>query len=96
VTVRLERTCDAAIQVSVCDDGIGLSESRKPTHGGGMGMHTMYYRARIIGATMDIQPNTGGGTRVICRLPAPKENEADAKDVKYSLPGRRKRSSGRR
>ena len=35
----------------------------------GMGIRTMNYRANMIGASLDIQKNPGGGTVVICTLP---------------------------
>lgn len=72
IVIRLERS-GGAVQISVIDDGIGLSAPRPPSQGGGMGMHTMCYRARIIGAAIEIQSNPGGGTYVVCRLPEPKE-----------------------
>jgi len=69
VIVRL--TSDAeALEVSVRDDGIGLPDvPQKRPGGGGMGMHTMQYRARVIGASLEILKNDMGGTSVVCRLP---------------------------
>ena len=58
------------IAVTVRDDGVGLPESMQNHSGGGLGMHTMFYRARIIGATLQIARNATGGTSVVCRLPA--------------------------
>lgn len=66
--IRL-RTERRAVVVTISDDGVGLPEFKKPAPGGGLGMHTMHYRARIIGATLEITRNVGGGTDVTCRLP---------------------------
>lgn len=59
-----------AIEVVVSDDGVGPSDPQKrPTGSGGLGMHTMQYRARIIGGALQIFKNNSGGTSVVCRLP---------------------------
>jgi PAS domain S-box-containing protein len=60
-----------AVVITISDDGLGLPEFKKPGTGGGLGMHTMHYRARIIGATLEITRNLRGGTDVTCRLPIP-------------------------
>ncbi len=48
--------------VQVADDGCGISETTGKNKG--MGFHTMKYRAKAIGATLDIQAGSGGGTVV--------------------------------
>jgi len=72
VIVSLEVT-ENAVVVSVKDDGIGFAQGgcrvRESELSGGLGMHTMQYRARIIGATLDFESVLGCGTRVICRVP---------------------------
>jgi PAS domain S-box-containing protein len=57
-----------ALELSVEDDGVGLSNVnwRQAT---GMGLHIMEYRARTIGATLDIGPGRQGGTLVSCCVP---------------------------
>lgn len=75
VVVRLEEAGDA-ILVTVRDDGVGPPDSKKRSAGTGLGMHTMHYRARIIGATLEISRNAEGGTSVICRLPKQKDHPA--------------------
>jgi len=40
-----------AVVVTISDDGVGFPETKKTAGNGGLGMHTMHYRARIIGAT---------------------------------------------
>jgi PAS domain S-box-containing protein len=53
--------------LSIQDDGLGFSEGLENKEG--MGIRTMNYRANMIGASLDIQKNPGGGTVVICTLP---------------------------
>jgi PAS domain S-box-containing protein len=53
--------------LTVRDNGSGVSPLLE--HLQGMGMRIMNYRARRIGATLDISPAPRGGTIVTCRLP---------------------------
>jgi signal transduction histidine kinase len=55
------------IVLSVTDDGVGMSPRARK----GMGMHIMDYRARTIGAKLEVEHLKPKGTRVICRLPRP-------------------------
>lgn len=50
-------------ELTIQDDGRGIAS---PPRGGGMGLHIMDYRARAIGARLDIAPGKDGGTRVRC------------------------------
>ena len=52
------------VTLTIKDDGIGFHDS--PAPGAGMGLHIMNYRARMIGATLDIRRSAAGGTIVIC------------------------------
>ena len=52
--------------LSVSDDGLGIS-GKKPKKGA-MGLRIMQYRARAIGATLEIGPGKKRGTVVTCRL----------------------------
>ncbi len=61
VTIRLAET-DGVVTLTVTDNGIGLTGESKD--GKGMGMNIMEYRARMIGATLQLQPGAGGGTTV--------------------------------
>jgi PAS domain S-box-containing protein len=54
------------LTLRIVDDGIGIP--LKPNSEGGMGLRIMRYRARMIGATIQIERAEGGGTAVTCRL----------------------------
>jgi len=49
------------------DDGTGIPDV--PGKGTGMGLHLMSYRARMIGASLQIQRGETGGTVVTCLFP---------------------------
>jgi signal transduction histidine kinase len=50
--------------LTVTDNGLGFSnESKKST---GMGLHTMKYRAGVVGATLEVRSAATKGTTVIC------------------------------
>ena len=63
IAMRLEQREDR-LSVAVEDDGIGISLDACST--GGMGLRTMHYRARLIGARLSIGPGKNGGTAVAC------------------------------
>ncbi len=64
IQVRLSRE-HGSLTLSVRDDGVGLAGSRR----GGIGLSIIGYRARSIGAHLEIRPGSHGGTCVLCRLP---------------------------
>ncbi len=66
IVVRL-RNLPRFIELSVTDDGIG--PPRKFVEGPGMGFHIMEYRARSIGALLEVVAAKPRGTRVACYLP---------------------------
>src|SRR5262249_30020980 len=67
LTLRFARNPEGDIELSVSDDGNGMSmEERRP--GRGVGLQIMKYRAQAIHADFEIQPGAGGGTVVACRL----------------------------
>jgi len=68
VKIRLAQVKNK-LTLSVNDDGVGIPKNVKPN--GGLGLQIMNYRAKIIGANLDIQPGRKGGTIVTCSLPAP-------------------------
>jgi signal transduction histidine kinase len=55
---------DDEVILTVKDDGIGFPEGMDQS--AGMGLHIMNYRAKMIGASLDIRRGAGGGTIVIC------------------------------
>ncbi|MEE9465115.1 MAG: response regulator [Candidatus Neomarinimicrobiota bacterium] len=55
--------------IEVRDDGIGLSS--QPEQTGGLGLHTMNYRAEIIGASFSMSTNAQGGVTVTCTFHMP-------------------------
>ena len=61
------RATAAAIELTVTDDGTGISAERDLTHG--LGLHIMDYRARTIGGTLTVRPGAAGGTKVSCCVP---------------------------
>lgn len=63
VVIRLE-PAEKGFRLSVQDDGLGFT----PPPGGhtGMGIRIMHYRARVIGATLNLQSQPGSGTCVAC------------------------------
>jgi PAS domain S-box-containing protein len=65
IVVALEKTIEG-IQLSIRDDGCGFRVS--PSRARGMGLHTMRYRAELIGATLTIDVGKGSGARVTCLL----------------------------
>jgi PAS domain S-box-containing protein len=52
------------VTLTVADDGVGFTPARNG--GGGMGLHIMSYRARMIGASFDVRRRLNGGTIVSC------------------------------
>ncbi|MBY5162891.1 histidine kinase [Salsipaludibacter albus] len=59
VVVRLE-TRDAGVLLQVLDDGFGFSQARVGDEDGGVGLTSMYQRARSIGAGLDIDTGANG------------------------------------
>jgi len=53
--------------LSIRDDGVGIP--REAGNSDGTGLHTMAYRARLIGASLKVQPCSERGTAVTCTFP---------------------------
>jgi signal transduction histidine kinase len=64
IEVRLAAGTDG-LALTICDDGIGVPSKTAV----GMGLRTMAYRARVIGATFSVERMPSRGTRVKCKLP---------------------------
>ncbi len=60
IAVTIQRV-DRALSVTIIDDGLGISEQKRKF---GLGLHTMHYRAKAIGATLTIQTGETNGTVV--------------------------------
>ena len=72
IVVALARKDDKLI-LSVRDNGRGISQ--QSPRGDGRGFENMRYRARTIGAQLQWDPRSGGGTIVACTLPSHKERQ---------------------
>jgi signal transduction histidine kinase len=57
---------DGALELAVRDDGVGMPA--RP--GDGLGLHMMAYRARMIGAVLEVAAGPSGGTIVTCKMSA--------------------------
>src|SRR5262249_51549510 len=61
--ITLQRANDR-FALSVQDDGAGFAPNGKASTG--MGLRIMHYRARVIGATLEVKSQSGKGTQVTC------------------------------
>lgn len=59
--------------LEIHDDGVGLAEGTT-SHLPGIGLHTMSYRARLIGGSLDLKRGSLHGTVVTCVFPIPQAN----------------------
>lgn len=57
---------DSEGRLSIRDNGDGLPDVESIS---GSGLHTMNYRARLIGGSLEVRPRTRHGTCVTCRFP---------------------------
>jgi two-component system sensor kinase FixL len=67
IVVKLERSGQRQMVLSVTDDGVGVQKARNGTRG--LGFHIMNYRARLMGGRLKVESPEKGGTRVACYLP---------------------------
>ncbi len=67
IVIKLERARKEMV-LRVIDNGVGFLND--PKNKRGLGAHIMGYRARLIGARLEIDSPKRGGTRVSCYLPA--------------------------
>jgi len=66
VSIRLARSAEVVV-LEVADDGKGFNHAARRE--GGMGLHIMNYRARLIGGSLQLRDNENGGTVVSCHMP---------------------------
>lgn len=59
---------DGFLTLSIRDNGVGLNQNTRKT---GMGLLTMSHRARMLGGSLTVEPEAGGGTLVRCIVPIP-------------------------
>ena len=76
IVIRLERVENEMV-LRVIDNGVGFPSEPKTKRG--LGAHIMGYRARLIGARLEIDSPKEGGTRVSCYLP---DNTLQSKERK--------------
>jgi signal transduction histidine kinase len=67
IVVKLERSGQRQMVLSVTDDGVGVQKGRNGPHG--LGFHIMNYRAGVMGGQLKIESPKKGGTSVACYLP---------------------------
>jgi two-component system CheB/CheR fusion protein len=76
IRVELAQTT-GGLTLTITDDGKGFSKSAVKTTD--MGLHIMQYRARMIGATLEIRSEPRKGTSIVCSLnTAPIKTQAEA------------------
>jgi signal transduction histidine kinase len=63
IQIQLQ-SAENELTVRVIDDGLGISSTKKSADG--MGLRIMQYRAKMIGASIDVRDRPGGGTVVTC------------------------------
>lgn len=66
ITIELSKS-KGNVSLFVQDDGIGLPPRRENM--GGLGLHTMEYRAKLLGGSLHVGPAIGKGTSVACSFP---------------------------
>jgi len=77
ITIAMYHEADTKV-FEISDNGRGISNIEEIMKRGGLGMHTMRYRATLIDATLYIHARHGGGTRVAIHLSAAAEDAIDA------------------
>ena len=67
IVIKLERSGQRQMVLSVTDDGVGVQKARNGARG--LGFHIMNYRAGLMGGQLKVESPEKGGTRVACYLP---------------------------
>ncbi|MHA2288802.1 MAG: ATP-binding protein [Promethearchaeota archaeon] len=66
IDISLKYDEDGHVVLSIMDDGIGMPDNLDEDKG--IGLNIMKYRARMIGASLNVSSGDNGGTQVVCRL----------------------------
>lgn len=86
--IEIVLTCkrDSGV-LSIRDDGVGLPNAASRSDG--LGLHTMAYRARVIGASLELRRRFERGTAVTCVFPldakADAQNKPDERQLSLGL-----------
>lgn len=67
IDLRLVQRADW-LELTIADNGSGMATGTQANRG--TGLHIMHYRARTIGATLDVKSGPCGGVVVTCTLPS--------------------------
>ncbi len=59
---------DGKVSLTLSDDGIGIDPSRLGS-AKGLGMHSMHYRASLLGGSLQIESNAQQGTSITVTYP---------------------------
>jgi PAS domain S-box-containing protein len=83
------------VRLEIIDDGMGIQTAELLAEG--CGLQIMQYRAERIGANLQFEPTTDGGTTVICTLPrgAPRDIRQDSDSDQIIQSHDRRRPSAR-
>jgi PAS domain S-box-containing protein len=73
ITLRMVSKANL-ITLEIADNGCGIDLSRKPLTKSGLGMHTMQYRASLLGASLHISAIPAGGTSIFISVPLKQDN----------------------
>ncbi|MGB8167859.1 MAG: sensor histidine kinase [Chthoniobacteraceae bacterium] len=75
VTIVMSKN-ENSLSLVIADDGKGITTTQSGT--GGVGFHSMKYRARDLGGTLEITSNPGDGTIISCEIPLLRSSPAPA------------------
>ncbi len=73
---------DGGGSLSIEDDGVGIPEEKLVQEG--IGLHTMNYRARLIGASLEVRPIAPHGTAVSCAFSIPSGPSKRRRNVRHA------------
>lgn len=79
------RLADAALTITVEDDGRGVIPNDSDHRG--LGLESMQQRASELGGTLEVAPQPGGGTRVAVTIPMPLARSAEGQATRNERRG---------